>query len=80
MIMINTLGDLWEKHFSVYPMGIEYYIEDENIEDCTSDMDEMQEFFDKYRDYEVLDFCIKCYSKESVALILVLKKGEPEDD
>lgn len=80
MITIYTLHDLWDKHFEVYPMSLDYFIEDENIANCTTSMYEMQEIFDKYRDYEVSDFCIKCYSKESVALSLVLKKGESEDE
>lgn len=79
MITINTLGDLWNKHLGVYPTGIEYYIEGEDIEGCASDRDEMQEFFDKYSDYEVSDFCIKCDSNESVVLSLVLKKEEADE-
>lgn len=78
-MLINTLDDLWNKHFTAYPMGIEYSIEDENIVEWISDVDEMQKFFDKYRDYEVIDFCINCHLKDSVYLDLIIKKEEFED-
>lgn len=79
MITINTLYDLW-KHFTVYPMCIEYLIDGENKVGYIDDMEEMKEFFDDYMDYEVIDFCIREYSSVSISLVLMLKKGETEDE
>lgn len=79
MVTINTLYDLLE-NFTVYPMCLEYLLKDEDIMGYTCDTDEMREFFDKYGDYEVIDFRIKPYSSGSIELTITIKKGEPEDE
>lgn len=79
MITINTLYDLW-KRFTVYPMCIQYFLKDYDIMGYIDDMDDMRKFFDEYMDYEVVDFSILAYMSDSIALGVVLKKGETEDD